>query len=62
MKPPYTERYVRWWCAMQGIQVMREGPSVGIEQANLPNNPNAATIHSCGSERLGKRLQESSHV
>lgn len=41
---------------------MKEGPSVGIEQASLPNNLNAAVIKSCGSERLRKRLWKNSHV
>jgi len=35
---------------------MKEGPSERIEQANSPNNPNAAVVKSYGSERLGKRL------
>lgn len=44
-EPPSTERYARWWCAMQGIRKMREGPSTGIEQASLSNHSNAAVIH-----------------
>ncbi|WP_304209243.1 hypothetical protein [Phocaeicola plebeius] len=39
---PYTEPYVRWWCAMKVARKMREGPSAGIEQANLSNHSNAA--------------------
>jgi hypothetical protein len=35
--------------------MMKAGPSVRIEQANSPNNPNAAEIKSLGSERLGKK-------
>lgn len=46
----------RFWCAMKVIQVMKVGPSVGVVQANLPNNLNAAVIKSYGSERLRKRL------
>lgn len=42
---------------------MKEGPSVGIEQASLPNNLNAAMTKSYGSERLRKRLwKKNSHV
>ena len=43
-----TIRYVRWWCAMKGTQMMKEGPSAGIVQANLPNNTNTAAVKSHG--------------
>ena len=42
IEPPCTERYARWWCAMQGAQEMKGGPSAGTEQADLPNHPDAA--------------------
>jgi len=38
------------------MQMMKEGPSAGIVQANLPNNPNTAEVKSFGGIRLGKRL------
>ncbi|MDY2594035.1 MAG: hypothetical protein SOW34_03840 [Oliverpabstia sp.] len=41
---PYTEPYVRCWCAMKGAQEMKVGPSTGIEQANLSNHSNAAVV------------------
>ena len=44
IEPPYTEPYVRWWCAMQGTQKMKAGPSTGIEQANLSNHSSAAVV------------------
>ena len=44
IEPPYTEPYVRWWCAMQGAQKMEEGSLAGVEQANLPNHSNAAVV------------------
>ena len=44
-EPPYTEPYVRWWCAMQGTQKMKEGPSTGIEQASLSNHSSAAVVN-----------------
>lgn len=44
LKPPCTERYARWWCAMQGTRKMKVGPSAGIEQASLSNHSNAAMI------------------
>lgn len=28
---PYTERYIRWWCAVKGASEMREDPAVGTE-------------------------------
>ena len=34
----------RWWCAMQGTQKMKAGPSTEIEQANLSNHSNAAVV------------------
>ena len=43
-EPLSTERYAKWWCAMQGTQKMKEGPSTGIEQANLSNHSNAAVV------------------
>ncbi len=41
---------------MKGTQMMKEGPSAGIVQANLPNNTNTAAVKSHGGKRLGKRL------
>jgi hypothetical protein len=43
---------------MKGTQMMKEGPSAGIVQANLPNNPNTAEVKSFGRKRLGKRLSK----
>lgn len=40
---------------------MKEGPSAGIEQAGLPNRSSAAMVQH-GSERLEKRLQNSSQM
>ncbi|HWT27392.1 MAG TPA: hypothetical protein VN131_05585, partial [Mobilitalea sp.] len=53
---PSVQKYPRWWCAIKGMQMMKEGPSAGIVQANLPNNPNTAEVKSFGGIRLGKRL------
>lgn len=44
LKTPCTEQYERWWCAMQGTQKMKAGPSTEIEQANLSNHSNAAVV------------------
>ena len=33
-----------WWCAMQGAQEMKGGPSAGTEQADLSNHSNAAVV------------------
>ena len=44
IEPPCTGRYARWWCAMQGTQKMKAGPSTGIEQANLSNHSSAAVV------------------
>ncbi|WP_148228041.1 hypothetical protein [Syntrophobotulus glycolicus] len=38
IKPPYTERYVRLWCAAKAGSEMEEGPPAGTGQADLPNN------------------------
>ena len=56
ISPPYTERYVRWWCAVKVAAEMKEGPSMRFVQANSSNNLNAAVLKSHGSERLGKQL------
>lgn len=41
---------------------MKEGPSAGTEQAGLPNRSSAAVVSGHGSERLEKRLQNSSQM
>ena len=37
-EPPYTERYVRWWCAAKAAPKMEVGPPTGTGQADLLNN------------------------